>query len=240
MISSELNENENRFGAVIAAAGKSSRMGKAKQLLPWGESTVIETVVNNLAVAGVKPIICIVGRSGELVAERLSGIDTVVLPNPDYQSTEMVYSFQIGLNYMLHQARPVAVEEGSRKQQEEITLSGASGANYPIEGTFLSLGDQPHISLDVIQQILCQVRLTPDRIVIPSHKKRRGHPFYLPRQLWPDVLALDAAHSLRTVISRHSGMITYVNLNTDSILFDVDTPQDYARLRKRWDSTRCL
>ena len=97
----------------------------------------------------------------------------------------------------------------------------------------LSLADQPHVPADVIRAIVQQAQRTPSQIVIPSHNFRRGHPLYLPRSLWPDLLALGDEETLRTLIVKHDDRITYVNVHTDAILLDLDTQLDYEQLRNK-------
>lgn len=200
--------------AVIAAAGQSRRMGQPKQLLPWGDQTVIEAVVNNLAAAGVSPIVCVVGRNAQEVGDQLSNASVHTVYNTAYFRREMLYSFQLGLKHL---------------------NAICSETTQPLcAGTLFSLGDQPHVSAYVIEKIVAQVRQTPRRIVVPSYQMRRGHPFFIPRSLWPQILDLGPADTLRSVVQQHAQSIAYVNLTTDSVLTDIDTPADYARLLDQW------
>jgi molybdenum cofactor cytidylyltransferase len=151
--------------AIVAAAGRSTRMGEPKQLLPWGERTVLGSVVHNLADAGASPVLCVVGHRADAMAAALGNAPAHLLLNPDYLVAEMLRSYQVGVRHLL-----------------------AAGASCL--GTLLALGDQPHIPVDVIRQVVEQARTLPDQIVIPSYELRRGHPFYLPAHLWPELVAL--------------------------------------------------
>ena len=71
----------------------------------------------------------------------------------------------------------------------------------------------------------------PDSLVIPSYALRRGHPFYIPRRLWGELLALGADATLRTLVLQHNDAIRYVNVDTDAILRDMDTPADFAEMK---------
>lgn len=201
------------ISAVIAAAGKSSRMGPPKQLLPWGGSTVLGTVVSNLDSAGVEPVVCVLGRESERIGESLRHSRAHLVENLEFATTEMVCSYQLGVTYLLETQSP------------------------SILGTLLSLGDQPQISAQMLGQILKQISQTPDHIVIPSHNMRRGHPFYMPRALWTDILALAPDETLRQVLHMNNESISYANLESDEILWDMDTPEEYEKMRDRWDST---
>lgn len=198
-------QNDPTVAAVVAAAGRSTRMGEPKQLLAWGDRTVLGAVAHNLAAAGASPVLCVVGHRADEMAAALGDAPAHLLRNPNYLQGEMLSSYQTGVRYLL--------AEGS-----------------PCIGTLLALGDQPHVPVSVIAQVIEQARLTPDHIVIPSYQMRRGHPFYLPAQLWPELLALSHEETLRTLLQRHANSITYVNVETDAILNDIDTPADYQTL----------
>jgi molybdenum cofactor cytidylyltransferase len=183
-------------------------MGEAKQLLPWGERTVLGTAAFNLAEAGAQPVLCVVGhRAGEMAAA-LGDAPAQLLYNPDYLAGEMLSSYQAGVRHLL-------------------------GGTELYIGALLALGDQPHVPVKVMRQVIEQAHHTPELIVIPSYEKRRGHPFYLPAGLWPELLSLTHEESLRTLLQRHQPLITYVNVDTDAILRDMDTPADYQALAAR-------
>lgn len=194
-----------KIAAVVAAAGRSTRMGEPKQLLPWGERTVLGTVATNLAAAGACPVLCVVGHRANEMAVALGDAPAQLLYNPDYLAGEMLSSYQVGVRHLQSQA-------------------------LPYQGTLLALGDQPHIPIDVIRQVIARAQCTPEQIVIPSYEMRRGHPFYLPTRLWPELLALTYDETLRTLLQRHPDAITYVNVATGAILRDIDTPADYQTL----------
>ncbi len=90
--------NEKRTaGAVVAAAGLSSRMGAFKPLLPFDGTTVIERCVANLREAGVDEIVVVTGRRAEDVERQLAGSGVQTVRNPDYGRTQMFDSLRIGL-----------------------------------------------------------------------------------------------------------------------------------------------
>ena len=55
------------IAALILAAGQSKRMGQPKMLLPWGETTVLETVIATYRAAGIDNILVITGGAREQV-----------------------------------------------------------------------------------------------------------------------------------------------------------------------------
>jgi len=89
-----------RIGAVITAAGKSSRMGSFKPLLKIGALTVAEQVVRNFHAAGIKDIVLVTGNNAEELERSIVHLDLVFLRNDRYEYTEMFDSVKIGLNYL--------------------------------------------------------------------------------------------------------------------------------------------
>jgi molybdenum cofactor cytidylyltransferase len=214
------NTEAAAIAAVIAAAGFSRRMGEFKQLLPWGTTTVIEAVVANLQRAGADPVLCVVGHRRNDVAAALAGTEAQLVYNADYDKIEMLRSYQIGVQALL-----AGVQANGREDPSSI---------QPI-GVLLALGDQPHIPVEVIACIIGQARETPAKIVVPSHQMRRGHPIYLPRRLWPDLLALGPDQSLRDLLNGHEQEIQYIAVETDAIRRDMDYWVEYKQLRQTYE-----
>ena len=95
MAVSETKLNQ-KICAVISAAGRSTRMGEFKPLLPFGETSVAARCIGNLRSAGVEDIVLVTGHQGALLREALAGERLVFAENPDYASTEMFDSLKIG------------------------------------------------------------------------------------------------------------------------------------------------
>src|SRR5690242_1142772 len=93
--------NAAPIAAVVAAAGRSTRMGEPKQLLPWGERTVLGTVVHNLIDAGAAPVLCVVGHRADEMAAALGDAPAQLLQNPDFLQGEMLSSYQVGVRHLL-------------------------------------------------------------------------------------------------------------------------------------------
>ena len=89
-----------RIGAVITAAGKSSRMGSFKPLLKIGILTVAEQVVQNFHAAGISDIAIVTGSNAEELERSLAHLGLVFLRNDRYVYNEMIDSVKIGINYL--------------------------------------------------------------------------------------------------------------------------------------------
>ena len=89
--------NRNKIGAVVAAAGLSSRMGAFKPLLPFDGVTVIERCIANLRAAGAAEIIVVTGHRCAELAEAVKDSGARCVHNPDYAATQMFDSLRLGL-----------------------------------------------------------------------------------------------------------------------------------------------
>lgn len=89
-----------RIGAVITAAGMSSRMGEFKPLLYIGSMSIVKRIVATLRQAGVEKIVMVTGYNAETLEHHLAGSGIVFLRNPDYEHTHMFDSAKIGLAYL--------------------------------------------------------------------------------------------------------------------------------------------
>lgn len=200
-------EVQRPVGAVILAAGLSRRMGQPKVLLPWtNKNTILEQIITQLILARVDYITVVTGnRAGEVHSLAVKrGVEAV--HNPDYETGEMLSSLKVGL---------------------------ASMPDH-IQAALVVLGDQPRIQPKTVNQLMMAYAEGAGYIVAPRYQKQRGHPMLIDRRLWPEILDLPDGSAPRDVIERHKSEMAFVNVNTDSILGDVDTPEDYAR--ERWQA----
>ena len=81
--------------AILLAAGRSSRMGAFKPLLPFGNKTVIECCIDSLREGGVETIVVVLGHRADDVRKKLIGVDFAINPDPD---SEMGASIAAGVS----------------------------------------------------------------------------------------------------------------------------------------------
>ncbi len=197
-------EVRRRVGAIVLAAGLSSRMGQPKVLLPWGDRPVINVILERLRGARLDDTVVITGHMAGRVGAAVSKEGVRTVHNPAYQQGEMLSSLQTGLNAL----------------------------GPEVAACLVVLGDQPQIEPRVITYLLDAYAEGRGLIVAPSYQRRRGHPILIDRALWPELLDLPAGSAPRDVINAHPDQTAYVEVPTDSILRDIDTPEDYARERR--------
>lgn len=192
-------EIHRRVGAVILAAGRSTRMQQNKMLLPWGSTTVIGQVAQVVSATGL-PVAVVVGHDGRAVEGALSGLPVDVIHNPDYTAGEMLSSLQMGL--------------------QALVMHG-------VEACLVCLGDLPGIQPEVIAGLLQAYREGRGGIIAPSYEMRRGHPIVIDRRYWNEILSLPPGGAPRDVIRAHENDIYHLVVDTPSVVRDLDTPEDY-------------
>lgn len=189
------------IGAVVLAAGRSQRMGRPKMTLPWGETTVIGQVASVLLTAKVRDVVVVTGGDREGVDGALQHLPVRTVFNPDFENGEMLLSLQCGL----------------------AALKDEFGA------TLVALGDQPQIEPVVVQAVIDAYTEGKHGLVIPSYQMRRGHPWLVARPLWESLFAFQPPATMRLFMRQFADEIHYVNVDSPSILQDLDTPEDYQR-----------
>lgn len=153
----------SKFGALILAAGLSSRMGDNKVLLPWRDGRPIVACVAALYTsAGIDPVIVVTGRDAAEVRAAVADLPARCVHNPDYASGEMLSSVKVGLG---------ALPEG-------------------LAGAFIQPADMPCVPQAVIGALAAAHK--PGWNVAPRFEGQRGHPVLLDRARWGAMLALPA------------------------------------------------
>jgi molybdenum cofactor cytidylyltransferase len=180
-------------------------MGQPKVLLPWVEDkTIIEHIVQQLILAKVDEIVVVTGFYAEAVRAVVKPLGVRVVHNRAHKTGEMLSSLQTGLK---------ALSEN-------------------IAATLVVLGDQPRIQPKTVYRVLKAYAEGAGNLIIPSYQMQRGHPLLIGRRYWQEFLALAKDATPRMVINAHQAEITYITVDNDSILQDVDTPQEYRAARR--------
>lgn len=102
----------SRTGAVIVAAGLSSRMGKFKPMLPIGNQTMISRVVDCMKKVGASPIVVVTGYQREMIEGQLAEEDVVFVHNSLFRETQMMDSLLLGLEVLKESCSRVLVIPG--------------------------------------------------------------------------------------------------------------------------------
>jgi molybdenum cofactor cytidylyltransferase len=201
--------------AVVPAAGKSVRMGRPKLALPLGDRTILERVVASLRQAGVDQIIVVVGPHATQLAPLAESAGAHVLQLTE-ETREMRATVEQGLRWLEEHFRP-----------------------HPEDGWLLVPADHPTLDPSLVRLLVAERAAHPGKsIVVPTHGGRRGHPTLVD---WKHVAAIRAqlrGAGLNVYFRQQTGETLEVPVASPDTLCDLDTPEDYERLRRAWEAGR--
>ncbi len=196
---------------VLLAAGASSRMGRPKQLLPFGGRTVLEQGVQNFRDAGVAATVVVLGHHADVIRRE---------------------TFDILAARDVSEAWNERHEEGMfASVQCGIRAAEALGAGAAL----LALVDQPFVPPAVYVEVMRAHGVGSATVTLPTRGDRRGHPVALSMTLRDEILRpTDPETTLRDVIRAHESDTQLLPVRADDILRDMDVPEDYERELRRW------
>ena len=193
-----------RFGAIILAAGMSSRMGDFKILLPWvDDRPILLHVLDAYVALKVDPIYVITGRDAPRVRRVVSDLPVQCVYNPDYETGEILSSVKIGLQSMPDD----------------------------VDAVFINPADMPRIPETIIEAM--QNEYQAGHIFAPLYEKQRGHPILLDKVFWNAMLELPADGAPRDVIKANQQHLKFIDTDDDGVVIDIDTPEIYEQERNR-------
>lgn len=194
-----------KVAGIVLAAGRSSRMGRPKQLLPFRGRTVLEWVVDNALASRLHRVIVVLGHAAEAVKPLMEQRKVTTTVNPSYGA-----------------GQSSSLKAGLRELSEDC------------EAALFLLGDQPLVTAETIDLLIDVFADSPSPIIIPTFNGRRGNPVLFSRVTFPRIEALHGDCGARTLFQEYSEEIRFVAVNTPAILFDLDTEDDYHRLLKEF------
>ena len=200
-----LQQNEfqafERTAGIILAAGESKRYGGPKQLLDWKGRPFVRQVAETAFHAGLWPVIVVTGFRAADVEAALDGLPVSIVRNDEWQSGQ-------GLSI----------------------AAGVRGLAKNTGAAIFLLADQPQIPVEVIQALVENHTQNLPAILAPLVlNEKRANPVLFDRGTFPDLLRLTGDIGGRAIFDKHK--VEYLPWHDDALLLDVDTPEDYERLK---------
>ena len=189
-------------GAVILAAGASSRMGRPKQALEFHGQSLLRRSVLAALEAGCRPVVVVTGAHCAASREQLRGLGVREVENDRWAS---------GLGSSVAAGVRALVDDGA----------GVSAA-------VLMACDQPFVSASVVAGLVAAHRSTSKLIVASRYGGGYGVPALFGRALFEELAELGAGGGAKAVINRHTADAHFIEFTFGEV--DVDTPEDFVRL----------
>jgi len=187
------------ISAILLAAGESNRMGQPKQLMPFGQITIVERTIDNLLNSAVSETIVVLGYKDEEIRKTIAGKPIKIAMNPDYQQG-MSTSIIAGLKQVDKRARAVLI----------------------------ALGDQPFVNSQTITSLVEAFIANNRGILIPVYQGRRGNPVIFAIEYKGELLNLKGDVGGREIIKLHPDDVLEVAVDCEGVLLDIDTMENYT------------
>jgi molybdenum cofactor cytidylyltransferase len=176
-------------------------MGDLKQLLPLGDSTILEKTIDNLLKSRVKEVVVVLGyRAGEITS-RIDCKPICLVVNPRY----------------------------SRGMGSSI-LEGIKRVRPEAEAVMLALADQPFIDSSILNTLIESFSSQNKGIIIPTYRGLRGHPVVISLKYKEELLSLTGDGGARQILARHPEDVLEVPVDSPGVTLDIDTRDDYLRM----------
>ena len=189
-----------RFGAVILAAGPSTRMGTPKQLLDFGGKPLLVRAIEAALASPAWPVVVVLGAHAERIRPTLAKLPILVTENPEW-AEGMAASIRAGVTTLRQFSRS-------------------------LDAALIALCDQPAFSADTIAQLVAAQQATGRSIVAARYSGRQGAPALFLREHFPTLVALTGEEGARALLNGSTGQVAAVDL--PALALDLDTPSDYA------------
>src|SRR6266436_6062972 len=201
-----------RIGALLLAAGQSRRMGGPNKLLaeipgssPGTGAPMVARVAQRLLASRARPIIAVLGNQAEAVDAALGKLPVERVCNSEFAN---------GLSTSLKR--------------------GIAALPPDLDGALVCLGDMPLISGRHLDRLIAAFNPLEGRaIIVPIRRGKRGNPVLWSKRFFPEMAELAGDVGAKHLIGAHAELVAEVEMDSDSVLLDIDTPEALDALRQR-------
>lgn len=190
-----------RFGAVILAAGPSTRMGSPKQLLTLGGRPLAARTAEIALESPAWPVVVVLGAEQERIRPTLARLPVLVVDNPAW-SEGMASSIRAGVN---------ALRQFSRA----------------LEGALVAVCDQPALTAASITRLAGALEEPGKTVAAARYGGRCGVPALFLSRHFAALASLSGEEGAKSILSSHPGEVAPVDL--PELAADLDAPEDYAK-----------
>lgn len=191
--------------AIILAAGPSSRLGRPKQLEPWGDTTLLGHVVDKTMALPVEEVWVVLGHGADEILAAIDLADVGVIENLEWEEG-IASSLRVGLDALTRLSR--------------------------CERVLIVVGDEPDLSPAVVEDLLAAHARAGRPVTLPRYRFTPGYPLVVERSLWPRLMSLEGDDETLRLWQAHPEWVNEVRISENPPR-DVDTEADVSELRPR-------
>lgn len=198
-----LRLSDSRVAAVVLAAGESTRLGQPKQLAPIAGRPALAYTLDALRKTSVDKIVLVLGHRAAEIRAALDLAGVAVVHNDAYADG-----------------------------QSTSVIAGITALGTDVGAALMVVGDQPLLDPAVVEAVLDAYRRTGGPFVVPVYADGWGNPVLLARGVWQYLDGLKGDTGARPILRKQMDMVLEVPVPGPAP-DDIDTPDDYARVRRR-------
>jgi CTP:molybdopterin cytidylyltransferase MocA len=187
--------------AIVLAAGESSRMGRAKALLPAGERTFVRRILETLRAGGIVDAVVVVRDHDTAIAQEIAATGF---------------------------GRAVANPRAEQGQLTSLIAGLDAVETQDVDAVLVTLVDVPLFTAATVRTLCERAPVSAAAILRAAHQGRHGHPVIFKRPVFAALRGADPAHGAKSVVRANA--VENVETGDAGVAEDVDTPEDYARL----------
>jgi molybdenum cofactor cytidylyltransferase len=189
------------LAVAILAAGESRRMGQPKALLKYRGKTFAEHLVSATRHPRVNITRIVLGAQAQEISRLLPFDSSWILTNPDWQQGQLS-----------------SIKSAIRSLPQDGT-----------EGLILCPVDHPLISSFLVSQLIHEFDSTRKQIVLPTHKRKRGHPVIFRASLYDELLAASPGVGARQVVWAHAADVAELETDEEGVILNLNDPETLKR-----------
>ena len=195
-----------KISAIILAAGASTRMGgKNKLLLPYNNEPIISHVCRTVLNTRLNPVIVVTGFENIQVEKELPKEIARIVYNDDWE-----------------------------KGMASSISAGISALSEDIQGSMIVLGDMPLITKKTLDLLIGEFNHHQGgKIVYPLYGNLQANPVIFPRKYFREILTADGNRGCKKVLKKYSGNGIGVPVESDEVVLDCDTQDDYFLIKSK-------
>lgn len=191
--------------AVVLAAGGSRRLGRTKQLEPWGDSTLLEKIVARTYDFPVDEVWVVLGHDSERILSEADLGEAYVVENLEWEEG-IASSLRVGLDALTRLSR--------------------------CDRALIVIGDQPDVPVSLVVELVESHERGGRPVTLPKYRYSQGNPVLVDRSLWPRLMSLEGDEGARRLWQAHPEWVNEVWVSENAPR-DVDTEADVAEMKPR-------
>lgn len=191
-----------KVGGIILAAGRATRMGSTKQLLPFKDTTLLGHVTRQALDSNLDSVSIVLGHDSERIKQSLETEFGQAIP-------------RIIMNAHYLSGQSTSLVEGLRHISKDT------------DGAMFLLADQPMITAAILNRIIDAFCVSAPIAAVPFHNDRRGNPVIISKELFAELRGLTGDTGARNLLKKYADRILKVDIADPAIFMDIDTHPDY-------------